>query len=93
MARKVRAAHRGTDQEKGSLQRAYQAARNPDTVTRNLQRHGIRDVPTYLKINIWWAEEWMRADSPFKLKVLDDDEHRRHLEILDTSPKAPSSHA
>ena len=65
-----------------SLQRTYQACREPHTVTRELQRHGIRDVLLYLKINLWWAEEWSRADSPFKVQTLNDDEHRRHLEIL-----------
>ena len=68
-----------------SLERAYDAYANPERITRSLAAKGVRghDVHRHLRTNIWWAEEWMRPDSPFAVRVLDDEERARALDILE----------
>ena len=69
----------------GSLERAYDAYENPERVTRHLAAKGVRgdDVRRYLRTNIWWAEEWLRPDSPFDVRILNDAERTRALDILE----------
>ena len=65
-----------------SLERAYKAYQSPETVRDDLVRYQVRDVHRYLQLNIWWAEEWLRPDSPFNMRVLDEEEHARSVELL-----------
>ena len=65
-----------------SLDRAYKAYQSPETVHDALVRYGVRDVRVYLQLNIWWAEEWLRPDSPFNVRVLDEEEQARFVVLL-----------
>ena len=67
---------------KGSLDRAYALTGDPEAVAPRLGRHGIRDLAGYIRINIWWAEEWLRPDSPYEVRALDGDERARANELL-----------
>ena len=68
-----------------SLNEAYDAYNNPEQVRQTLAARGVRpkDVHKHLKFAIWWAEEWLRPDSPYKVRVLTDEERERALDILD----------
>ncbi len=65
-----------------ALERAYDAHRSPDTVAEDLARAGVRNPRGYLRMNIWWAEEWLRSDSPYNVRILSDDERARANELL-----------
>ena len=45
-------------------------------------RFGIRNVPAYIRMNIWWAEEWLRPDSPYKVRTLNEEERNKANELL-----------
>lgn len=62
------------------VERAYDACASADTVAHELVARGARDA--HLRMNIWWAEEWLRPDSPFKVRVLSGDERERANELL-----------
>lgn len=65
-----------------ALERAYDAHRSPDTVAEDLARAGVRNPQVHLRMNIWWAEEWLRPDSPYNVRILSDDERARANELL-----------
>lgn len=67
---------------KGSLERAYAACASPETVARNVMRFGIRNVPAYIRMNIWWAEEWLRPDSPYEVRTLNEEERNKANDLL-----------
>ena len=66
----------------GSLERAYAACAAPETIARSVVRFGIRNVPAYIRMNIWWAEEWLRPDSPYKVRTLNEEERNKANELL-----------
>ena len=66
-----------------SLEHLYRWAREPEKISINLDRYGIRDTKMYMRINIWWGEEWVRPDSPYEVRTLSDDERERSVRILD----------
>ena len=65
-----------------SLERAYAAYAAPETVAHRLHRVGIRNVEQYIRMNIWWAEEWLRPDSPYEVRTLNEDERDKANELL-----------
>ena len=66
----------------GSLERAYAAYTAPETVAHKLRRVGIRNVEQYIRMNIWWAEEWLRPDSPYDVRTLNEEERDKANELL-----------
>ena len=64
-----------------SLGNAYRAYASPGRVAATLAPYGVRDVRAYLRMNIWWAEEWRRPDSPYEVRLLDEAE-REHANAL-----------
>ena len=67
---------------KGSLERVYALTGEPEAAAPKVGRHGIRDVPGYIRMNIWWAEEWLRPDSPYEVRAPDAQERAKANELL-----------
>lgn len=66
-----------------SLAHAYESAGNPDALRPALAATGQRNIELYIQMNIWWAEEWLRADSPYEVRVLNPKEREHANELLE----------
>ena len=65
----------------GSLEAAYHAYQDPRRVADRLLRARVQNPEAHIAANVWWAEEWLRPDSVYELRVLTPDE-RTHANVL-----------
>ena len=53
-----------------SIERTRHAYSNPETITGELAAAGVINPKRYMQMNLWWAQEWLRPDSPYHVRVL-----------------------
>lgn len=67
-----------------SLEQAYEMICSPEACRDTLAKKGVKNAEYYVKANIWWAEEWLRPDSPYRLRTLSDPEREKTNTLLES---------
>ena len=57
-----------------SIERTRHAYSNPETIAGELAAAGVINPKLYMQMNLWWAQEWLRPDSPCRVRALTPSE-------------------